>query len=49
MDEYKELQNKEKELRTKLAGEFQTRINDISTQLEEFAKEAHIKSKENEM
>ena len=49
IEENKKLQNDEKELRTGLASDFQERINTITTQLQEQAKEHLIKSKENEM
>lgn len=49
IDENKKLQNDEKELRTGLAADFQERINTISTQLEEQAREHLHKSKENEI
>lgn len=49
IDENKKLQNDEKELRSTLAADFQTRINTISTQLEEQAREHLHKSKENEL
>lgn len=49
IDENKKLQNDEKELRSGLAADFQTRINNISTQLEEQAREHLIKTKENEL
>jgi len=49
IEENKKLQNDEKELRTGLASDFQERINTITTQLQEQAKEHLIKSKENEI
>jgi len=49
IEENKKLQNDEKELRTGLANDFQTRINTITNDLQEQAKEHLIKTKENEL
>ena len=49
MELHKKLQGDEKEIRTKLAEEFQQKINDISTNLEKQVLENLQKSKENEM
>jgi len=46
---HKRLQNDEKEIRTKLAEEFQQKINDISNNLEKQVLENLQKSKENEI
>jgi chromosome segregation ATPase len=46
---HKKLQQEEKEIRTKLAEEFQKQINDISTNLEKQVLENLQKSKENEI
>jgi len=49
IDENKKLQNDEKEVRSKLASDFQTRINTISSELEKHATEHLRKTKENEL
>ena len=46
---HKKLQGDERDIRTKLAEEFQQKINDISTNLERQVLENLQKSKENEM
>lgn len=49
LDEHKKLQADEKSIRMKLAEDFQTRINETSTNLETHARDHHQKSKENEL
>jgi len=49
IDENKKLQNEEKDVRSKLANDFQTRINTISTELEKYATDHLRKTKENEL
>jgi len=49
IDENKKLQNEEKDVRSKLASDFQTRINTISTELEKYATDHLRKTKENEL
>jgi hypothetical protein len=49
VDENRKLQSDEKAIRTQMAEQFQTRINEVSTQLEQHGRDHLQKSKENEM
>jgi hypothetical protein len=49
IEENKKLQADEKAIRVQLAENFQKRINEVSTQLDQHARDHLQKSKENEM